>query len=430
MYQKRHQILPVRRHGGRFRHLPGLLVLAFCVLMTAMSRGAGETFGVFLLPLSEFFDWERAQVASVYSVYMVALGVGSLLAGLMFDRFGARSNYLLGCMLLIFAYALAGQLTDLWQFYLVIGVAGGVGAAMVGIIPSQSLISRWFDKRMATAMSLSYAGQGLGTLSLVPLAQLMLDRVGWIATYRAGALLFVFLFLVVVLMPWKTISRGATDNPRKTADGKPSYGLSLREATKTSAFWGFFGIFSFTAIGIFGVSLQTVAYLIEQGFNEVDASIAFGLVGMLSFAGMALTGFAADRWPKHLVATFSYSLSFIGIAAVALLQWSSNWLLLGVFVLTFGMSAGARGPIITTLMAEHFAGRGLASIYGAANLGQGVGAAIGAFAAGWLYDVTGGYNSGFLFCSFFTFLGAALFWLIPQIRHAQSTKGLTSDSHS
>jgi len=396
MYEKRYRTL----YKTRFKHLWALLVLAFCVLMTAMSRGAGETFGVFLLPLSDYFDWERAEVASVYSVYMVALGIGSLLAGLMFDRFGARSNYILGCLLLIFAYGAAGQLTRLWQFYLVIGVAGGVGAAMVGIIPSQSLISRWFDKRMATAMSLSYAGQGLGTLSLVP---------------------FMVFLVLVLLMPWKAISRGATDNPRKTIDGKPTFGLSLSEAIKTSAFWGFFGIFSFTAIGIFGVSLQTVAYLIEQGFNEVDASIAFGIVGMLSFAGMALTGFAADRWPKHLVATFSYSLSFIGIAAVALLQWSNSWILLGVFVLTFGMSAGARGPIITTLMAEHFAGKGLASIYGAANLGQGVGAAIGAFAAGWLYDVTGGYNSGFLFCSFFTFLGAALFWLVPQIRYAQSS---------
>jgi len=407
------------RHKQSFDHLPGLLVLAFCVLMTAVSRGAGETFGVFLLPLSEHFAWERAEVASVYSVYMVALGVGSLLAGLLFDRFGARSNYLLGCFLLLFAYSAAGQLTELWQFYLVLGVAGGVGAAMVGIIPSQSLIARWFDKRMATAMSLSYAGQGLGTLSLVPLAQVMLDRVGWIDAYRSGALLFLFFLLLVLVMPWQAISRGAAANPRKTIDGKSRLGLSLREALKTPAFWGFFGIFSFTAIGIFGVSLQTVAYLVEQGFDEVDASIAFGVVGMLSFAGMALTGFAADRWPKHLVATFSYTLSFIGIAAVALLQWSDSWVLLSIFVLAFGLSAGARGPIITTLMAEHFSGKGLASIYGAANLGQGVGAAIGAFSAGWLFDVTGGYNSGFLFCSIFTFLGASLFWLMPQIRHAR-----------
>ena len=80
----------------QFSQVPALLVLGFCIVLTALSRGAGETFGVFLLPLSEHFSWERAQVASVYSVYMVSLGVGSLLSGLLFDRFGPRSNYVLG----------------------------------------------------------------------------------------------------------------------------------------------------------------------------------------------------------------------------------------------------------------------------------------------------------------------------------------------
>ena len=59
-------------------------------------------------------------------------------------------------------------------------------------------------------------------------------------------------------------------------------------------------------------------------------------------------------------------------------------------------------------MAEIFAGKGLASIYGATNLGQG-GAATGAILAGFLFDLTGGYNFGFILCSIFTFCGALLF---------------------
>lgn len=398
-----------------------LLVLAFCLLLTALSRGAGESFSVFLLPLSEHFQWERAAVASVYSVYMVALGIGSLVAGLTFDHLGARFNYLFGCTLLALCYGISARLDSLWQFYLVLGICGGLGAAMVGIIPSQSLISRWFDRRLSSALSIAYAGQGLGTLCMVPAAQLALERMGWASTYSAICLVFVALLLLVVVLPWKTISSGAASNPRKTRSGKPASGLSLREALKTRAFWGFFGIFSFTAIGIFGISLQTVAYLIEQGFSEVHAALAFGIIGMLTFAGMTLTGLAADYWPKHLVATASYTLSFVGIAAVALLQWYSSWILLTVFVLTFGLSAGARGPIITTLMAKNFTGKGLASIYGAANLGQGVGAATGAFSAGLLYDLTGDYNTGFALCTVFTFAGALLFWIVPEIRYAEDT---------
>ena len=134
---------------------------------------------------------------------------------------------------------------------------------------------------------------------------------------------------------------------------------------------------------------------------------------------MVLTGLAADRYPRHLVATVSYGLSFMAIFSLAFMQVNSSIIFLVLFIIEFGLSAGARGPIITTLMAEIFAGKGLASIYGATNLGQGVGAAAGAILAGFLFDLTGGYNFGFILCSIFTLCGALLFWVIPQIRYAK-----------
>ena len=103
---------------------------------------------------------------------------------------------------------------------------------------------------------------------------------------------------------------------------------------------------------------------------------------------------------------------------MALMQLQTHSILLIIFVVCLGLSSGARGPIITTLMAEQFAGRGLASIYGAANIGQGVGAAFGALMTGILYDVTGNYNAGFLFCVLSLLFGLTLFWLIPEIRNA------------
>ena len=180
-----------------------------------------------------------------------------------------------------------------------------------------------------------------------------------------------------------------------------------------------FFIFCFTAIGIFGISLHVVAYLVFVGFSEVEAAFSFGIAGMLNFLGMVLTGLAADRYPRHLVATVSYALSFMAIFSLAFMQVTSSMIFLVLFIIGFGLSAGARGPIITTLMAEIFAGKGLASIYGATNLGQGIGAATGAILAGFLFDLTGGYNFGFILCSIFTFCGALLFWVIPQIRYAK-----------
>ena len=396
-----------------------LLVLFYCLIMTSLSRGAGESFGVFLLPLSSHFSWDRASVASIYSIYMVCLGLGSLLSGMAFDRFGPRFNYMVGLGLLATSYGLLGNLTSIWQFFIILGVFGGIGASMVGVVPAQSLVSRWFDKNLGTALSIAYAGQGLGVLIMAPISQILIDDVGWQLSYKYISYVFVFLFIIASILPWNRISKGSKNNPRKTFNGKAVGGISLIKAVKEKTFWGFFFIFCFTAVGIFGISLHVVAYLVYIGLSEVQAAFSFGIAGMLNFVGMVLTGLAADNYPRHIVATVSYLLSFIAIFSLALMQLFPSIILLILFVLGFGLSAGARGPIITTLMAEIFAGKGLASIYGATNLGQGLGASTGALLAGFLFDLTGGYNFGFLICTIFTFLGALLFWTVPQIRYAK-----------
>jgi len=396
-----------------------LFVLFYCLTLTSISRGAGESYAVFLLPLSSHFSWDRASVSSIYSVYMVCLGIGSLLSGLSFDKYGPRFNYMVGLGLLSIAYGLLDSLSSIWQFYIFLGILGGLGASMVGVIPAQSLVSRWFDKNLGTALSIAYAGQGLGVLIMAPLSQISIDHFGWQTSYKYISYVFIILLIIASFLPWKKISRGSKNNPRKTTNGKATGGISLKEAIFTKTFWGFFFIFCFTAIGIFGISLHVVAYLVFVGFSEVEAAFSFGIAGILNFIGMILTGLAADRYPRHLVATVSYALSFIAIFSLALMQFYSSIIFLVLFIIGFGLSAGARGPIITTLMAEIFAGKDLASIYGATNLGQGIGAATGAFLAGFLFDLTGGYNFGFFLCSIFTFCGAVLFWTIPQIRYAK-----------
>ena len=396
-----------------------LLVLFYCLTLTSISRGAGESFAVFLLPLSTNFSWDRASVASIYSIYMVCLGLGSLLSRLSFDKYGPKFNYMVGLGLLSIAYGFLGNFSSIWLFYAFLGVLGGLGASMVGVIPAQSLVSRWFDKNLGTALSIAYAGQGLGVLIMAPLSQIFIDNFGWQLSYKYISYVFIALLIFVSFLPWKKISSGSKNNPRKTKDGRAVGGVSLKEAIQTKIFWGFFFIFCFTAIGIFGISLHVVAYLVFVGLSEVEAAFSFGVAGILNFVGMVLTGLAADRYPRHLVATASYGLSFMAIFSLAFMQVNSSIIFLVLFIIGFGLSAGARGPIITTLMAEIFAGKGLASIYGATNLGQGVGAAAGAILAGFLFDLTGGYNFGFILCSIFTFCGALLFWVIPQIRYAK-----------
>src|SRR6516165_940999 len=84
-------------------------VLALCFALSVLGRGLGESFTVFLLPISESFGWDRAQVVSVYSVTALAGGLASPLIGRLFDYSGPRSVYSLGLLLLGGAYLFAAN---------------------------------------------------------------------------------------------------------------------------------------------------------------------------------------------------------------------------------------------------------------------------------------------------------------------------------
>src|SRR3954464_13656673 len=84
-----------------------LNVLGLCFALSVLGRGLGESFTVFLLPISENFGWDRAQVVSVYSLSALAGGVAMPVVGRRFDRSGPRMVYALGLSLLGGAFLVA-----------------------------------------------------------------------------------------------------------------------------------------------------------------------------------------------------------------------------------------------------------------------------------------------------------------------------------
>src|SRR6201996_3508461 len=97
-------------------------VLALCFTLSVLGRGLGESFSVFLLPISESFGWDRADVVSVYSLSALAGGLASPLIGRLFDYSGPRSVYTLGLLLFGGGFLIASHANQLWQFQLSLGL--------------------------------------------------------------------------------------------------------------------------------------------------------------------------------------------------------------------------------------------------------------------------------------------------------------------
>ncbi|MGB8603832.1 MFS transporter [Bradyrhizobium sp.] len=393
-----------------------LNVLALCFALSVLGRGLGESFTVFLKPISENFGWDRAQVVSVYSLASLAGGLAAPLVGRLFDRSGPRTVYTLGLVLLGGAFLIAAHAQQLWQFQLSLGLCVGLGIAFIGNVPNSILLGRWFGPRLPTAMAILYSATGAGVLILLPASQILIDHIGWREAYEIFGGAALFLLLPLLLLPWRLFSTGSPHLAKSAAADFADEGWTLLRAMRHHAFWALFSTFFFTAVGMYAIAPQIVAYLIDAGFPPLQAATAWGFSGIVLLFGMlgvsSLDGIIGRR-PSVL---FSYAVSIVGILLFWLLQWYPNiWILAG-FVLCFGSMIGSRGPLLTATAMKLFRGERVGTIYGAISIGSGLGSAFGSWSGGLIHDWTQSYNPMIAFSLVSVLLGMIPFLVVPALR--------------
>ena len=391
-------------------------VLALCFALSVLGRGLGESFTVFLKPISANFGWDRAEVVSIYSLTWLVSGLTAPLVGRAFDRSGPRAVYSLGILLLGAAFLIASHAQHLWQFRVGIGLCVGFAIALIGNVPNSILLGRWFGPRLSTAMAVVYSAMGGGVLLLLPTSQLLIDHLGWRGAYLLFGVTVLVLLAPVLLLPWRRFAAGAPHVMKKVDNDLIDEGWTLLSAMHHHAFWALFSTFFFTAIGMYAISAQIVAYLIDAGFPPLQAATAWGFSGVVLLFGMlgvtSLDGLIGRR-PSVLI---SYAISILGIFLLWLLQfYPSYWLLTG-FVLTFGSMIGSRGPLISATAIKFFRGKRVGTIFGTISIGSGLGSALGSWSGGLIHDFTHGYNQLIVFALFNVVLGMLPFLVVPALR--------------
>jgi MFS family permease len=393
-----------------------LYVLGLCFLLALLGRGLTESFTVFLKPISQDFGWDRAQVVSVYSMSWLTAGLTAPVVGRVFDRSGPRAVYILGVLLLAAAFLIAAHAQSLWQFQLSIGLCVGFGGALIGNVSNSILLGRWFGPRLPTAMAVVYSAMGGGMLVLLPASQLLIDDFGWRGAYQLIGIVVVCLLVPLSLLPWQLFARGSPHVVKKADPEFADRGWTLSSALRHHAFWALFATFFFTAVGMYAIAAQIVAYLIDAGFAPLQAATAWGFSGVVLVFGMlgvsTMDGIIGRR-PSVLI---SYVISISGIVLLWLLQWYPNFWILTAFILTFGSMIGSRGPLITATAMKIFRGDRLGTIFGTISIGSGLGSALGSWSGGLIHDLSHGYNQVIAFALINVVLGMAPFLMVPALR--------------
>lgn len=404
------------RHGLRET---ATLVVILAFVMNLLSRGIGETFAVFLLPIESEMGWSRTTLAGIYAIYMGAHGLAAVVIGWFVDRVGPRVVYTIGLLAYGFAFLLAQFGTEPWHFYLTTGVMAGIAMTAIGMTTATVLITRWYHgpraRQLSPAIGIAYSGMGAGVILWIPITNQLIEMLGWRETYRTLGIILCVLAVIVYVLPWSKLqltplplSRfGSVLGGRK--DGH------LRAALKTKMFWLLFVIMFITAVAMYLVGPQMVAYLVSVGFDSTVASLAFSINGFLTVFGIAGTGWLARYFGMKRVATISYAMSITAVILLACLTVLPVMALLALAILPLGLSQGARGPIVSVQASQAFSGQGLGAIYGAITMGVGLGGMSGAWLSGVFYDVTGGYVLSYSVSVVCALAGVGLFWMMREV---------------
>jgi MFS family permease len=180
----------------------GWVVVAVTFVTMAIGVNARTAFSLFYPPIISEFGWERGVTAGAFSFGFVASAIVSPLIGGLMDRAGPRAVMEVGVVLMGGGLLLAPLTQEPWHLYVTIGVMVGAGSVCLGYSGQSLFLPNWFVRRRGLAMSLAFAGVGVGSIILLPLIQSMIMRTGW-----RTACLALGIVVLVLLLPLNLLVR-------------------------------------------------------------------------------------------------------------------------------------------------------------------------------------------------------------------------------
>src|SRR6187455_251507 len=203
----------------------GWMIVAVVFVTMAIGVNARTAFSLLFPPIIAEFGWDRGVTAGAFSFGFVVSAIMSPLIGRLMDRYGPRGVMELGVVLM--------------------------GSVCLGYSGQSLFLPNWFIRRRGLAIGIAFAGVGIGSVTLLPWVQHMIEQTGWRTACTAMGIL-----ILVVLAPINLLLRERPEDIGLLPDGdaaptatsaKPVSNIvdpvwagtdwTLRRALGTARFW-------------------------------------------------------------------------------------------------------------------------------------------------------------------------------------------------
>ena len=403
----------------------GWIIVAVALISMAFWFGIRTSFSVFYVALLEDFPWSRGETAAVQSVALITYSILAPLVGGLIDRLGPRRIVGTGILVLASGLVLCAFVKTLVQFYLYYGVVMAAGITCISIVSYSAILANWFEKKRGLASGIAVSGMGVGTFFLVPLSQYFIELWGWRITFVGlGGLVLIILFpLVVIFLRHRPQELGLMPDGLRGDEGlnnsllgsmepeRPEMDWTFKKALEAKSFWALLGLILFAMIGVFIVLVHHVKFLVDTGIDKMTVAMVFGLIGIISSGFRIFWGWLSDRIGRELAYTMGMICICIGVCSLLLIEPVGARVLVYPFFVFFGIGWGVTAPMFIAAAADLFKGRIFGLIYGIMEGGVGLGAAFGAWVAGYIFDRAHSYQWAFTLALAVFVISGLLMWV-------------------
>jgi MFS family permease len=373
------------------------VLIAGCVVIL-VSFAIRASFGLFQIPIAQEFDWLRAEFSLAIAIQNLAWGVGQPIFGAIAEKIGDRKAIVMGAVLYAVGLVLsAGAVSPLAHQMLNVAIGFGIAGTGFGVILAvvgRAAAPEHRSMSLAIATAAGSAGQVVGP----PVTEALLAVMAWQSVFLvfAGAILATLLVLPMMRSPARA----------SKAELQETMGEILlrafRDPNYTLIFIGFFSCgyqlgFLTAHFPAFVTEMcgpiAPGSMLAGMGITTTSAlgAVAISVIGLMNIAGTLTAGWAGNHWQKKNL------LAGIYLGRTIISAWFILTPMTPATVLVFSAVMGALWlatvPLTSGLVAHLYGVRYMGTLYGIVFFSHQLGAFIGVWLGGRLYDIYGDYTA-------------------------------------
>ena len=361
------------------------VIIGCALAIVAIAVGVQQTFGLFMLPITEELGWGREVLSLALATQALMIGVATPFVAAVADKWGAPRVMAAGGLLYGIGIVLMSQSGTPTTMFLSTGLVVGIAAASCGMPMVLSVVGRNVsaEKRSMWLGTVTACGT-LGQFLIVPFSQQIIGNFGWVA----GLIALAFVVALIIPLAFAILRAG---HGRVEAPSTQRLGEALLEARGHSGYIMLVVGFFVCGFQVRFIATHLPAYLGDLNLTAELAATALVVIAVFNGIGSWGFGYLGGRYRKKYLLSWLYLLR--SVAIYFFVTTPANPTTVMIFSGVIGLLWLGTVPLTSGIVAQIFGTRYMATLYGFVYLSHQVGSFLGVWLGGRLFDATGSYQS-------------------------------------